>query len=147
MQISENKTFDELKIGDSAYVERTVTDEDIKLFAKISGDKNPIHLDDEYAKNSMFKERIAHGMLGAAWISAVLSKFPGAGSIYLNQSLSFRRPMKIGDNIRTEITIKELKPEKKRVIFDCKAINQKGETVLLGEGEIIAPSEKIGEKI
>jgi phosphotransacetylase/acyl dehydratase len=143
MQMIENKTFDELRVGDTDYIEKTLTDEDIKLFATVSGDMNPVHLDEEYARNSMFKERIAHGMWSAGLISAALSKLPGPGTIYLNQSLSFRRPVKIGDTIRVELTVSKLEPEKKRVILDCKCVNQNQETVTIGEAEVIAPTEKI----
>lgn len=143
-EIIENKTFDEIKIGDSASLEKTLTDEDVRLFAKVSGDVNPLHLDEEYAKTSMFKGRVAHGMWGAGLISAVMgTKLPGAGGIYLNQSLSFRRPVKIGDTIRVEVTVTKKDPEKNRLTLDCKCINQNQETVIVGEAEAIAATEKI----
>lgn len=144
----ENKTFAELNIGDTAYVKKTLTDEDIKLFAKISGDVNPVHLDEEYAKTTIFKGRIAHGLWSAGLISAVLgTKLPGPGSIYLNQTLSFRRPVKIGDTIRAEVMVSKLDPEKKRVLLACKCINQNQETVTVGEAEIIAPAEKLIKEV
>jgi len=140
----ENRTFDEIKIGESAYVEKTLTDEDIQLLAKVSGDINPLHLDEEYAKTTMFKGRIGHGVWGAGLISAAIgTKLPGPGTIYLNQTLSFRGPVKIGDTVRAEVTISAKDDAKKRVKLDCKCTNQHQETVVIGEAEVIAPTEKI----
>ncbi len=97
MQYIENKTFDEIKVGDSAELTRTLGRQDIELFAVMSGDVNPAHVDEEYAKSDIFHEVIAHGMWGGALISAVLgTELPGPGTIYLNQSLSFRRPVGLG---------------------------------------------------
>lgn len=144
MQMLENKTFDEIVIGDSASISRTLTHRDIQLFAIASGDVNPAHVDEEYAKTSMFEETIAHGMWGGALISAVLgTELPGPGTIYLNQSLSFRAPVKIGDTITVSVTATEKNEAKKRVTFDCLCVNQAGKAVTKGVAEVIAPTEKV----
>jgi phosphotransacetylase/acyl dehydratase len=140
----ENRTFAELKIGDSASIVRTLTQKDIELFAIMSGDVNPAHVDEAFAKDDMFHKIIGHGMWGGALISTVLgTELPGPGSIYLGQSLRFRRPVGIGDTITVTVKVAELNAEKHRVTFDCQAINQQGEVVISGTAEVIAPSEKI----
>lgn len=144
MDYIENITFDELNIGDSAESQRTLTQRDIELFATVSGDVNPAHMDPEYAKDDMFKGVIGHGMWGAGLISAVLgTQMPGPGTIYLNQSLSFRAPVRIGDTITTRITVAEKVPGKNRVTLDCICLNQDGKTVTKGTAEIIAPTAKV----
>lgn len=144
MQFIENKTFDELKVGDSAEIKRTLRTRDIELFAVMSGDINPAHVDVEYAKSDMFHKVIAHGMWGGALISAVLgTELPGPGTIYLNQSLHFRRPVGLGDTVTVRVKVREKLPEKKRVILDCECLNQAGEAVIVGEADVIAPSEKV----
>ena len=144
MQYIENKTFDEIEIGDSAEITRTLKSHDIDLFAVMSGDVNPAHVDEEYARSDMFHEVIAHGMWGGALISAVLgTELPGPGTIYLNQSLSFRRPVGLGDTVTVRVTVKEKLAEKKRLMMDCLCINQDGETVITGEAEVVAPVMKV----
>ncbi len=144
MQYIENKTFDEISIGDSAQLVRTLRQQDIELFAVMSGDVNPAHVDVEYAKADIFHEVIAHGMWGGALISAVLgTELPGPGTIYLNQSLSFRRPVGLGDTVTVKVTAKEKQSEKKRVIFTCECLNEEGEIVIVGEAEVIAPTVKV----
>ena len=144
MQYIENKTFDEIIIGDTASLTRTLSKRDIALFATASGDVNPAHTDEEYAKTDMFKEIIAHGMWGGALISAVLgTELPGPGTIYLNQSLSFRGPVKVGDTVTVSVTVTEKNTEKKRLILDCLCVNQDGKTVTKGVAEVIAPQEKV----
>ncbi len=144
MQYIENHTFDELEIGDSAEIKRILKPEDISLFAATSGDVNPLHLDADYAQDSRFHEIIAHGMWGGALISAVLgTELPGPGAIYLNQSLSFRRPVGLGDEITVRVTVKEKNPKNRHVILTCQCVNQDGEDVIVGEAEVIAPTEKI----
>lgn len=143
----ENRTFAELQIGDSASIVRTLTQRDIELFAVMSGDVNPAHVDEEFAKSDMFHHVIAHGMWGGALISTVLgTQLPGPGSIYLEQSLRFRHPVALGDSITVTVKVLEKREEKKRVIFDCLATNQKGEVVISGTAELIAPSEKISRE-
>lgn len=143
MSIIENRTYDELKIGESASIEQVLSERDIALFAAMSGDVNPAHMDEEYAKSSIFHSVIGHGMWGGSLISTVLgTQLPGPGTIYLSQTLKFRRPVKIGDTIRVLVTVRE-KGEKHRVIFDCQCVNQNGEAVIEGEAMVIAPTEKI----
>ena len=144
MQYIENKTFDELNVGDRAELTRTLRKEDIELFAVMSGDVNPAHVDEAFAKTDQFHKVIAHGMWGGALISAVLgTELPGPGTIYLNQSLSFRRPVGLGDTVTVRVTVREKLPEKKRLLLDCECVNQSGETVIKGEANVIAPSEKV----
>ena len=140
----ENRTFDEIAIGDSASLTRTLKPEDIQLFAVMSGDVNPAHVDPEYAHSSMFQEVIAHGMWGGALISTVLgTEFPGPGTIYVSQTLRFSRPVKVGDTITIRITCKEKFEHNKHMIFDCLCTNQDGQKVIAGEAEVLAPTQKI----
>ncbi|MFA5956757.1 MaoC/PaaZ C-terminal domain-containing protein [Hyphomicrobium sp.] len=143
MDLMTNRTFDELQVGDSASLERTLTHRDIELFAAVSGDVNPAHVDPEFAKTDIFHGVVVHGMLGAALISTVLgTKLPGPGTIYLDQTLQFRHPIRIGDTVTVTLTVAE-KLAKGRVNLDCKAVNQKGEDVITGVATILAPNEKI----
>jgi phosphotransacetylase/acyl dehydratase len=143
----ENKVFDEISVGDKASLSRTLTIDDIELFAVMSGDINPAHLDEEYAKASMFHRLIGHGMWGASLISTVLgTRLPGPGTIYLAQDLRFRRPVGIGDTITVTLTVHEKFADKGRVIFDCRCVNQGGQEVITGQAEVIAPQEKIRRK-
>src|SRR5579862_9634860 len=140
----ENRTFAELQVGDSASIARTLTHRDIELFAVMSGDVNPAHVDDEYAKSDMFHHVIAHGMWGGALISTVLgTQLPGPGAIYLSQSLRFRRPVTVGDTITVTVKVVEMDANKHRVMLECQAGNQRGELVITGTAEVIAPTEKI----
>ncbi|MDR0909780.1 MAG: MaoC family dehydratase [Spirochaetaceae bacterium] len=126
--------YSELKPGMKAAISKTITDEDIHQFAKISLDTNPLHLDDEYAKTTVFKGRIAHGMLGASLISACLAnKLPGRGAIYLGQNLKFSSPVRIGDTITAEVTINRLRDDKHLVYLDTVVRNQDGEEVITGD--------------
>ena len=144
MEYIENRTFDEIKIGDSASIVRTLTQEDIELFAVMSGDVNPAHLDVEYARSDLFKRIVAHGMWGGSLISAVLgTKLPGPGAIYLGQDLRFRRPVSLGDTITVTVTVTQKDEERHRVTLDCTCTNQKGEVVITGTAEVIAPTEKV----
>lgn len=140
----ENRTFDEIAIGESASSVRTLTQEDIELFALVSGDVNPAHLEPAYAETDLFHKIIVHGMWGGALISAVLgTRLPGPGTIYLSQELHFRAPVGIGDTITTSVTAREKKPEKKRIVFDCLCVNQNGQQVITGTAEVQAPVEKV----
>jgi phosphate acetyltransferase len=142
--VIENRTFDEIAIGDSASLSRTLSKDDIALFAVMSGDVNPAHLDEPYAEASMFHRIIGHGMWGGALISAVLgTRLPGPGTIYLDQDLRFRKPVGLGDTITVTVTAKEKKPDKHVVVFDCRCVNQKGEEVITGTAVTMAPTEKI----
>lgn len=139
-----NYTYDEITIGQTASYTKEVREKDIQLFAAVSGDVNPVHLDADFAANTPFKERIAHGMLTGAFVSAALAlELPGPGTIYLSQSLRFRLPVKIGDAITVHLEVTEKRDSKKFVTLDCKALNQKGKTVASGTAEVMAPSEKV----
>ena len=125
--------LEDLTVGMSDVFAKTVTEADIVMFAGISGDTNPIHINQLFAEGSMFKERIAHGMLSAAFISTVVgTRIPGPGCIYVNQSLRFRAPVKAGDTVVARATVKEILPERRRVILTT--VCSVGETVVL-DGE------------
>lgn len=144
METLTNRTFDELKVGDSASLVRTLTHRDIELFAAVSGDVNPAHVDPEFAKTDIFHGVVVHGMLGAALISTVLgTKLPGPGTIYLDQTLQFRHPVRVGDTVKVTLTVAEKMPKGHRVNLDCRAVNQKGEDVITGIATVLAPTEKI----
>jgi len=144
MENIENLTFDEIKIGDSASLVRTLKLEDIQLFAAMSGDINPAHLDPEYAKSSMFQEVIAHGMWGGALISTVLgTQLPGPGTIYIDQTLHFSRPVTLGDTITVTVTVTGKFEHHHHVTFDCQCTNQSGLVVIRGTAEVMAPTEKV----
>jgi len=143
----ENKTFDEIEIGDTAFVEHMLTQKDIQLFAVMSGDVNPAHLDEEYACSDMFHKIIAHGMWGGSLISTVLgTQLPGPGTIYLSQTFKFLKPVAIGDTVTARVTVKEKDDKKKRLVLKCVCLNQDGKEVITGEAEVIAPTEKVRRK-
>lgn len=140
----ENITFDELAVGQSARLVRTLNLQDIQAFAAVSGDINPAHLNVEYADASMFHGVIAHGMLGGALISALFgTQFPGPGTIYLGQELKFTKPVRIGDTLTVLATVAEKDEDKKRVKMDCLVTNQNGEVVLKGEARLMPPTSKV----
>jgi len=140
----ENRTFDEIQVGDRAVLTRTLRPEDIQLFAIMSGDVNPAHVDPEYAHSSMFHEVIAHGMWGGALISTVLgTEFPGPGTIYVSQTLKFSRPVKVGDTITIAVKCTQKFDHNKHMVFDCLCVNQDSLKVIAGEAEVLAPTEKI----
>jgi phosphate acetyltransferase/phosphate butyryltransferase len=139
-----NRTFDELAVGDSAAVERTLTMQDIQLFALQSGDLNPQHLDPAYAASTRFHGVIAHGMWGGALISGVLgTRLPGPGTIYLEQDLHFRRPVRVGDTLQVKVTVAALEPATRQALLDCRCINQHGDCVIEGRARVIAPDERV----
>jgi phosphate butyryltransferase len=143
----ENHTFDELKIGDSASLSHTVVQRDIDLFATVTGDVNPAHVDPAYAATDMFHHIIIQGMWGAGLISATLgTRLPGPGTIYLGQDLRFTHPVSIGDTITATVAVREKKPEKGDVVLDCVCTNQDGRIVITGSAFIRAPAEKIRVK-
>jgi phosphate butyryltransferase len=143
----ENRTFDELSIGETASLSHTVTQRDIDLFATVTGDVNPAHVDPAFAETDMFHHIIIHGIWGAGLISAVLgTKLPGPGTIYLGQDLRFRHPVSIGDTITATLTVAEKKPAKGDVTLDCVCTNQDGKAVITGTAETRAPTEKIRRK-
>ena len=140
----ENRTFDELSIGDEACSIRVLSRRDIQLFAFLSGDVNPAHLDESYAETDFFHKIIGHGMWGGALISAVLgTQLPGPGTIYLGQTLRFKRPVAVGDSITTTVRVLEKRAERSIVVFECHCANQFGDLVISGQAEVIAPREKV----
>jgi 3-hydroxybutyryl-CoA dehydratase len=135
--------IEDIEIGMMRYVQKRVTDQDIELFAQVSTDRNPVHLDEDYAQETMFEGRIAHGMLTAGLISAVIGEqLPGHGTIYLGQSLKFLAPVRPGDLVRAEVTVTDIEMEKRRVTLDCCA-RVDGRKVLVGEAKVLAPSRKL----
>lgn len=142
-RLLENRCYDELAIGESASLTRTLTQQDIELFALLSGDVNPAHLDEAYARETPFHKVIAHGMWGGTLISTVLgTRLPGPGTIYVKQSLAFVRPVGLGDVVTVTVTVKH-KLENHRVVLDCLCSNQAGKPVITGEAEVIAPEVKV----
>ncbi len=140
----ENRTFDELASGDTASLAHTLTYKDIELFAILSGDVNPACIDEAYAKSDMFHRVVAHGMWGGALISAVLgTRLPGPGTIYLSQSLRFHHPIGVGDTVTVTVKVLKKTAERHSVILDCRVTNHRGEVVITGTAEVIAPTEKI----
>ena len=131
----QNVTFDEIEVGASARLVRTLRPEDIHLFAAMSGDVNPTHVDVEYARSSQFREVVAHGMWGGALISTVLgTEYPGPGTVYIGQTLRFHRPVTIGDTITVTITVSQKFAHNHHVLFDCMAINQDNMKVIIRHG-------------
>ncbi len=132
--------FEDLSVGQEASISNPVTVDVIAAFAEVSGDRNPVHVDADYAAKTMFKERIAHGMLSAAYISAVFGmQLPGPGAIYISQTLNFKAPVKIGDTVVATVKVSELVPEKKRAKFEC-VCTVKGKPVVQGEAVLMVPS-------
>lgn len=139
-----NFTYDEITIGQTATYSKRVQEQDIQLFAAASGDVNPVHLDADFAAGTMFKGRIAHGMLTGALISAALAmELPGPGTIYLSQTLRFRLPVKIGDTVTVKLEVTDKRDRRQFVTLDCKAYNQNDKLIASGSAEVIAPSEKL----
>jgi phosphotransacetylase/acyl dehydratase len=144
MEYIENRTFDELTLGETASLVRTLSKQDIDLFAVMSGDVNPAHVDEEYARSDLFHKIIAHGMWSGSLISTLLgTRLPGPGSIYLDQTLEFHRPVTLGDTIIVTVTVTAKDPDKHRVTLDCRCVNQRDEVVVSGTAEVIAPTEKV----
>ncbi len=140
----ENVPCHELAVGDRAEIVRTLRQEDILQFAAVSGDWNPAHLDADYAKDTPFHGVIAHGLWGGALISAVLgTRLPGPGTVYLDQSLHFSRPVRLGDTVTASVTCREKNDATRRATFDCLVANQRGETVIRGVAEVLVPEHKI----
>ena len=134
--------IEDIEIGMTRYLLKQVTDEDIELFAKVSTDHNPVHLDDEYARDTIFEGRIAHGMLTAGLISAVIGEqLPGHGTVYMGQSLKFLAPVRPGDMVYAEVKVTAMDVSKRRVTLECHCAV--GDTVVLkGEALVMAPSRK-----
>lgn len=134
------KTIKEINLGDKSSYSRTVSEADVVLFGGVSGDLNPAHFNEEYSKETMFKGRIAHGMLSASYISTVLGmQLPGPGTIYLSQELKFTAPVKFGDTITATAEVIERIEEKNRITLETICINQRGEVVVKGKAVVMPP--------
>jgi 3-hydroxybutyryl-CoA dehydratase len=132
--------FEDLEVGMEASFAKTVSEADILSFAEVTGDKNPVHLDAEYAAKTIFKQKIAHGMLTAGYISAVFGmEMPGPGAIYVSQTLNFRGPVRSGDRVIAKVRVMELYPAKRRARFEC-TCSVEGKTVLEGEAVLMVPA-------
>ena len=137
------KTMEELKVGDTAEIQKTISETDVYLYAGITGDLNPAHLNEEYARGTFFKTRIAHGMLIAGLISTILgNKLPGPGTIYTHQSVDFLAPVRFGDTITARAEITELDSERNRARLKTTCMNQEGTMVLDGEALVSPPKSK-----
>ena len=133
-----------VRVGDTAWMRKRVSDEDVRTFAEISGDRNPVHLDEAYAANTFFKQRIAHGALSGALISAVLGMLlPGPGSIYLSQTMNFKAPVYIDDEITAKVEVIAYRTDKRIVTLKTEVFNQEDRLVLAGEAVVIAPAPKV----
>ena len=134
--------IEDMEIGMSRYLLKTITDRDIELFAEVSTDRNPVHLDDDYARDTIFGGRIAHGMLTAGLISAVIGEqLPGHGTIYLGQTLKFLAPVRPGDVVYAEVKVVDIEHAKRRVTLECHC-SVDGKKVVVGEAKVLAPSRK-----
>ena len=137
-------TYDDISLGQTASFSKQVEEKDIQMFSAVSGDVNPVHLDEEFAAGTMFRERIAHGMLTGAVISAALAmELPGPGCIYLGQTLRFTRPVKIGDRITAHLEVTAKQGDKKIITLACEVCNQDGKVVASGEAQVLASREKL----
>ncbi len=144
MDMIENRTFDEINVGDSASLVRKLSKEDIELFAVMAGDVNPAHVDEEYGRSDLFHKIIAHGMWGTSLIATLLgTKLPGPGAIYLGQTLHFPHAVTVGDTIIITVTVTAKQADGHRVSFDCECTNQYGQVVISGSAEVIAPTTKV----
>lgn len=134
------KTIDEINVGDAAEFAKTVTETDVYLFAGVTGDLNPAHINEAYARRTFFKGRIAHGMLSAGFISAVLGmQLPGPGTIYFSQFIEFKAPVRIGDTVTARVEVKEKMAEKNRVKLRTTCVNQDGTLLVDGEAVVMPP--------
>ncbi|MFP7570926.1 MaoC family dehydratase [Marivita sp. S2033] len=134
--------IEDIEMGMSRHLRKEVTDRDIEMFAEISTDRNPVHLDDDYAQDTIFEGRIAHGMLTAGLISAVIGEqLPGHGAVYLGQSLKFLAPVRPGDMVYAEVKVIDIDVAKRRVSLECHC-SVDGKKVLIGEAKVLAPSRK-----
>jgi len=136
--------IEDIEVGMARSLAKTLGEREVGLFAEVSSDHNPVHLDDEYARASIFEGRIAHGMLTASLISAVIGEqLPGHGSIYLGQTLKFKAPVRLGDRVEATVTVREIDLGRRRVTLDC-ACRVGDRVVLEGEALVLAPSRKGG---
>ena len=141
--ITKGKSIHQLKIGDSAQISKTITEKDINDFARVTGDFNPLHLDQAYAEKTIFKGRIAHGLLSVGLLSTVLGNIlPGHGTIYLSQEIKFLAPVRIGDTITAKVEVLELISEKNRAKFRTICVNQEGKMVVDGVAWAMPPKKE-----
>ncbi|MEM8660896.1 MAG: MaoC family dehydratase [Pseudomonadota bacterium] len=139
-----NYTYPEIALGQTASYSKVIEEKDIQLFAAVSGDVNPVHLDAEFAAKTRFGERIAHGMLSGAIISAAIAmELPGPGTIYLSQTMRFKLPVKIGDLITVLLEVTERQDKREIITLDCKVQNDKNKVVVTGTAQVMAPPEKL----
>jgi len=135
--------IEDLSVGMTAVFGKTITEADIVMFAGISGDTNPVHLNDEFASHTMFRGRIAHGMLSASLISTVLgTKLPGPGCLYLSQSLRFKAPVRVGDTVVARVTVAEVMPERRRAVLTT-LCSVRGQAVIEGDATVWVPSRAV----
>ncbi|MHB8073117.1 MaoC family dehydratase [Desulfosporosinus fructosivorans] len=138
------KTINEISLNDTAYFEKTLTQSDVFLYAGISGDNNPAHINEVYAKESIFKERVVHGLLTAGLISAVLgTQLPGPGTVYLSQDLKFLKPVRFNDTIKAEVIVVEIDYDKNRIRLNTICTNQNKEIVLTGTALVMPPRKRM----
>lgn len=139
--MAQGKTVDQIAVGETATYAKKVSERDIELFGEVTGDMNPVHFDEAYAAGTPFKTRIAHGMLSGSFFSTILgTQLPGPGTIYMAQTLKFKAPVKIGDEVVATMTVREIVPEKRRVTFACEA--RVGDTIVIeGEALVLAPAK------
>jgi 3-hydroxybutyryl-CoA dehydratase len=131
------------RVGDAAEMSKTITDADVRAFAELTGDHNPVHLDEEYAATTRFGRRIAHGMLSASLVSAVIAnELPGRGSVYLSQTLQFVAPVFLGDTVTARVTVTKLREDKPIVTLEIVCTNQRGEQLLKGEAVVLASATR-----
>ncbi len=137
------KNITEIKEGEKAEIAKTVSEADVYSYAGITGDLNPAHINEEYAKKTFFKTRIAHGMLLGGFISAVIgTRLPGPGTIYISQELNFKAPVQFGDTVTAQVEVAQINHEKKRVILATKCINQNGTLLVDGKAVVSPPKKK-----
>lgn len=142
MSLTTALAINEIEVGMSAAYSQTITDADVKAFAGMSGDNNPIHMSDEFAVSSRFKKRISHGLIPASFFSALFgTRLPGPGCVYVSQSLSFKRPVYLGDTVTATVTVTSVELDKKRVFFET-TCTVAGKIVISGAAEIYIPSKK-----
>jgi len=133
----------DLQVGETASLSKTITDEDVRAFAQVTGDHNPVHLDDDFAQKTRFGRRIAHGMLSASLISAVLAnQLPGQGTVYLSQTLQFVAPVYLGDTVTARVTVTKVREDKPIVTLETVCINQRDETLIKGEAVVLVQDNR-----
>lgn len=127
-----------IQVGDAAEFSKTITDADVRTFADLTGDHNPVHLDEEFARQTRFQKRVAHGMLTASLISSVLAnKLPGEGTVYLSQSLQFVAPVYLDDTVTARVTVSKIREDKPIATLETICVNQRGETLIKGEAVVL----------